>query len=514
MGKIVKFCGSCEEGFAEKFSFCPNCGGQLAAFEMKPVGNEIVEKENIIAPIPIEPTLVKSVEAPVTSKLEESFVIKNEETPIIETPKIEPAKVDPIIEVPIVATNIEAPTILTNYESTNFVKEEEILQIVEEEPIILVEEKPIIQEEEIWDDIIEEKEPVNATVNVTSGFAATNEYNAMPSSMYRAESYANTEPEDNSYHITVIEDKKQGKRRALLLGFGFVVLTVCSSAWLYSLFAKDLNVGGIGDDSNLFALIPAVEATLVEKEELEKNKDKGGGGGGGGREEQDPVSKGRLASQSEQPLISPTKTIIRRDNPELAQPIATTQGKPRIEQSSDEPYGDPNAQNASRLSDGTGRGGGQGAGNGSGQGNGQGTGRGNGIGSGIGNGRGNGVGNGEGDDGGDGGTPPTIRQPTPRPTPQPTIKPAGVTQDLRILSKPKPGYTDAARQNNVTGTVRLRVTFSANGSIGGITPVSGLPYGLTEQAISAARGIRFEPKKIDGVPQSVTKVVEFGFTIY
>ena len=37
MGKIVKYCSKCDESFAEKFTFCPNCAEQLTAFEMKPV---------------------------------------------------------------------------------------------------------------------------------------------------------------------------------------------------------------------------------------------------------------------------------------------------------------------------------------------------------------------------------------------------------------------------------------------------------------------------------------------
>ncbi|NNE97713.1 MAG: hypothetical protein HKN25_01700, partial [Pyrinomonadaceae bacterium] len=39
MGKIVKYCSSCDEGFAEKFSFCPNCANELSAYEMKPVSD-------------------------------------------------------------------------------------------------------------------------------------------------------------------------------------------------------------------------------------------------------------------------------------------------------------------------------------------------------------------------------------------------------------------------------------------------------------------------------------------
>ncbi|HQY68390.1 MAG TPA: energy transducer TonB, partial [Pyrinomonadaceae bacterium] len=96
----------------------------------------------------------------------------------------------------------------------------------------------------------------------------------------------------------------------------------------------------------------------------------------------------------------------------------------------------------------------------------------------------------------------------------PPPRPVGVTAPMKILAKPKPSYTDAARQNQVQGTVILRVTFLASGAIGSISPVKGLPNGLTEQAIAAARSIRFEPAKSNGVGQTVTKQVEYTFSIY
>jgi outer membrane biosynthesis protein TonB len=37
---------------------------------------------------------------------------------------------------------------------------------------------------------------------------------------------------------------------------------------------------------------------------------------------------------------------------------------------------------------------------------------------------------------------------------------------------------------------------------------------LTEQAIAAARQIRFEPAKKNGVPQTVTNQVQYQFTLY
>lgn len=88
------------------------------------------------------------------------------------------------------------------------------------------------------------------------------------------------------------------------------------------------------------------------------------------------------------------------------------------------------------------------------------------------------------------------------------------TKPVRIISKPRPVYTDAARQNQTQGTVTLRVMFMANGEVGSVLPVSGLPDGLTEQAFAAARAIKFEPAEKDGVTQTVTKQVQYSFTIY
>jgi TonB family protein len=85
---------------------------------------------------------------------------------------------------------------------------------------------------------------------------------------------------------------------------------------------------------------------------------------------------------------------------------------------------------------------------------------------------------------------------------------------LTIALKQRAMYTEAARQKQVQGKVVLRVTFQANGAIGEITPISELSHGLTEAAIAAARKIVFIPAQKDGVRYSVTKPVEYTFTIY
>ncbi len=92
------------------------------------------------------------------------------------------------------------------------------------------------------------------------------------------------------------------------------------------------------------------------------------------------------------------------------------------------------------------------------------------------------------------------------PTPQ--------TAQIEILTKPKALYTDFARFYDVSGRVRLRVTFLADGTIGSVTPVTRLPFGLTQKAIDAAKSMRFNPAIRDGQPYSVIKLVEYGFLLY
>lgn len=85
------------------------------------------------------------------------------------------------------------------------------------------------------------------------------------------------------------------------------------------------------------------------------------------------------------------------------------------------------------------------------------------------------------------------------------------TTPLEITFKPKPLYTEEARREGVTGVVELRMLFGKDGTVSDIEPIRGLPDGLTDEAISAARGIRFIPARTGGEPVDTTQVVEFSF---
>lgn len=89
-----------------------------------------------------------------------------------------------------------------------------------------------------------------------------------------------------------------------------------------------------------------------------------------------------------------------------------------------------------------------------------------------------------------------------------------VTQKARVISKPEPTYTEAARASQTMGTVVLRVIFSASGDVANIKLVSGLPDGLNERAIGAARQIKFIPAVKDGRFVSMWIQLEYNFNLY
>jgi TonB family protein len=97
----------------------------------------------------------------------------------------------------------------------------------------------------------------------------------------------------------------------------------------------------------------------------------------------------------------------------------------------------------------------------------------------------------------------------PAPAPK---KPDNSTR-VTILEKPQPETTPEARRNQVTGTVILRVTFLPSGVVENIRTIVGLPFGLTQQAIEAARKIKFRPATLDGRPVQKEQQVEYNFNL-
>lgn len=89
-----------------------------------------------------------------------------------------------------------------------------------------------------------------------------------------------------------------------------------------------------------------------------------------------------------------------------------------------------------------------------------------------------------------------------------------VDQRPFVAFKPEPAYTDDARQNNISGSVILKAILTADGAVTNIKVASGLPYGLEENAIDAAKKLRFIPAVKDGKFVSTWMQIEYYFNLY
>ena len=84
---------------------------------------------------------------------------------------------------------------------------------------------------------------------------------------------------------------------------------------------------------------------------------------------------------------------------------------------------------------------------------------------------------------------------------------------VEILSKPKPSYTEEARNLKLEGQVSLEVMFLSNGSIRILRIVHGLGHGLDEAAQQAALQVRFRPATRGGVPVDTNATIHITFQL-
>lgn len=101
----------------------------------------------------------------------------------------------------------------------------------------------------------------------------------------------------------------------------------------------------------------------------------------------------------------------------------------------------------------------------------------------------------------------------PSPSPQPVIYEATINLLPTNLVIVKPKYTEEARKAGVYGTILASVVFHANGKVTQPRILQGLPNGLNDQVIFAAKQIKFSPAIKDGIPVSVRMKLEFSFTL-
>jgi protein TonB len=114
-----------------------------------------------------------------------------------------------------------------------------------------------------------------------------------------------------------------------------------------------------------------------------------------------------------------------------------------------------------------------------------------------------------------GGTGPPPPPPPPVPPPDPP-KPTGPTRVSggvlagKATNRVQPPYPPMAKQANIEGSVVVEVTVSESGSVIASKAISGHPL-LRPAAEQAARGWRFSPTLLSGVPVKVIGTITFNF---
>ena len=294
------------------------------------------------------------------------------------------------------------------------------------------------------------------------------------------------------YITSAFQDNTPGaKRRKQLLLFGLAIGFTSFAALMVAIILLPVLFGrleakGLPEDLEVHMINP--DDFKMQQIEMPKADKKAGGGGGGGRNTPTPASKGQLPKFSlAPPLIAPRPEPTPR--PPSLPVMETVQVDPRLEPKRDElavtglPNGVPGPPSA-----GPGSGGGMGDGKGGGMGPGDGTG--------VGPGRGFNTGGGDPRLGGGSGAPATSVDQKPIP-----------------LNLPQPLYTEEARKNKITGTVRARVLIGADGLVKQVKIERGLPDGLNEQAIQAVYKVRFRPAMKSGQPVAWWVPFEIDFNL-
>lgn len=80
-----------------------------------------------------------------------------------------------------------------------------------------------------------------------------------------------------------------------------------------------------------------------------------------------------------------------------------------------------------------------------------------------------------------------------------------------LLNNPRPNYTEDARNNKIQGVVHVRVLVGTDGLVKQVKVMRGLPDGLTDEAIIAAKRMRFKPAMKNGQPVAYWQRVEIEF---
>jgi TonB family protein len=90
---------------------------------------------------------------------------------------------------------------------------------------------------------------------------------------------------------------------------------------------------------------------------------------------------------------------------------------------------------------------------------------------------------------------------------------APLSTSVEIVDKPRPAYTAEARALRIEGEVLLNVIFTATGEVRVLGIRSGLGHGLDENAVTAARAIRFRPALREGQAVDTAGIIHIEFEL-
>jgi TonB family protein len=81
------------------------------------------------------------------------------------------------------------------------------------------------------------------------------------------------------------------------------------------------------------------------------------------------------------------------------------------------------------------------------------------------------------------------------------------------LREVKAQYSEDARRSGITGSVVLEIVIRNDGTVGDVTVLRGLGFGLDERAATAVRAWQFAPARRYGQPVDVIVEVEVDFSL-
>jgi len=84
-----------------------------------------------------------------------------------------------------------------------------------------------------------------------------------------------------------------------------------------------------------------------------------------------------------------------------------------------------------------------------------------------------------------------------------------------IVKEVHPGYTQAAKDARIEGTVVVECVVLADGTVGDVKVGRSLDsvYGLDQEAVAATKQWQFKPGTKDGKPVAVRVAIELTFTL-